>query len=1121
MKRIIEHKTLSNLLMAIILLFGFLSLNQLNVQFWPDVNPSFLLIETHYENASPKQVDQDISIPLENVLSKIEGVEKTHTYSERGLSKVFLEINKKTSIEKLSNQVNNKLSTIVLPKNSEKPIVIIEENKDLVAKVLISFDDFSQIDINKIQKYKTELLNMGISSVSISGFNERDIVINIKKRFLLESKLSIQELSNLLNKNYVSSSLGKIGNKDLSRTLKINNTFNNIEEIKNLELLINNKLYKISDIADINYEQSEFSSLIYHNKKPSIELLIERKFGDSIEYQGQIFETWKEKTLNNIPEYMDIIIIEEYYKDIKKRIDLFYENSIIGFLLVLFLLFLLLDWRLAIWVAMGIPVSFAATFILLDFFDYSINILTLFALIMSIGIIVDDAIIISEQTLKEIENGVDKKEACYQGVKKMILPIIASGLTTIAAFIPLFNIEGQMGEYIKIIPVVVTAVISASLIEAIFILPAHIYMSSKNLKTLKINNFLNNKLISLFDRSILFSIKNKKTTILFYFLLLISSAGLMISGLLNFEFFPTVKKNSLYIIVEYQSNVTKSDKDKFISHIEDTYLNLKKDYPDKVTYINRYTNVNMEYDDTSYGNEYVSFKMNYITDDKTPNSTISDNDFIELYKNNIQVPNYVKRLSLKNESEQFNQKDIEFLISSENYGELNLALSQIKEEVSQIEGVEYVEFGENSKVESWSIELKEYAKNIGVSNYLIAEQLYSMISGSYIINYNEGEFNNRVLTKIEQKYRDDLMRLDDLPIKFNDKFYRLDDLVIINKDTEYMIINRVNKLISIPVIITLRENYKDNKIEIFNKIENNIIPKVLQENYVHYELYGETFEQDKTLYSTIKYGVLGLLLIYLILSIMFNSYKTPLLIMSIIPFSLCGVLFGHFILNYNLNILSVFSIFGLSGLVVNSSIILVTLYKENLNKYNDQFTAIYISVKDRIRSLFLTTITTIIGLLPILLNKQSESDFLIPMAISMIFGSLVSFFIVIHLLPAFISIGCKTYELKLENDNNLDNNIKEDILNDNKENDINVLNDENINNENIIPIESKEKIEYNNVVNLKEHLLKIALFCKNNNLITELQYQKINNLNENDSKNINILIKALTKKIKDFKQKAA
>ena len=393
--------------------------------------------------------------------------------------------------------------------------------------------------------------------------------------------------------------------------------------------------------------------------------------------------------------------------------------------------------------------------------------------------------------------------------------------------------------------------------------------------------------------------------------------------------------------------------------------------------------------------------------------------------------------------------------------------------------VDYVKVSSNNLSENWKLELTDFARSQNLNETIVSEQIQSLLIGDLSTQYLEGEFNVNVFVKLENEFRNNPLRISDLPIIFNNKNYRVGDLVSIEKIYVPSVISRTNGLITLPITVNLKEVHKENVDAIFRDIENNILPSILNKHYISYELYGESYSEEKTLMSMIKFGLLGLAIVYLILSIMFNSYKLPLLIMSIIPFSLSGALWGHLLMDYNLSILSIFSIFGLGGIVVNSSIVLMHLYNENIKKYNDKFTAIYMSVTERIRPILLTTLTTIIGLLPLLLNKQAEADFLIPMAISMVFGITFSFLVIIYLLPAFLALGSKTKT-------------------------INELN-------------SLTKNMTDKKISQKQKLIKLAKLNYKKGLIKKEQLLSINQIDESDSFKIKKINSILTKNINQIR----
>ena len=460
------HKTASNVLMVIILLFGLLGLLKLNVQSLPDFGFDLITISVDWKSASPRDVENQIIKSIEPEVRTIDGVRKVNSTAREGVGQLSIEFVKNTDMQRALSDVSSAVSRILsLPEDSEKPKVRRIIRYETVGRLLLYGDISEELIRNNAKKIRDDLLNLGIDKVNILGMRDKEIVVAIDPLSLMTFKKSMQDISDKIYAFSEDFPVGTIEDSDI-RKIKISGQKNTIEQLKDLSIIsgeFGEQVY-LKDIANIyiNYD-SEWQYCLVNNKQ-AISLDIKRAAGRNSLKMAKILENYVVDFQKNSPPNLNVKIYDLSVQSVRDRINLLIKNGLGGLVLVVIILFLFLSGRVAFWVAFGIPIALAGTLGVMLISGQTINMVSLFALIMMLGIIVDDAIVVAEYAQTRHEEGDDSVSAARKGASKMFLPVFTAAITTVAAFIPIFLITGIIGQVIEAIPLVAIAVLIASLV---------------------------------------------------------------------------------------------------------------------------------------------------------------------------------------------------------------------------------------------------------------------------------------------------------------------------------------------------------------------------------------------------------------------------------------------------------------------------------------------------------------------------------------------------------------------------------------------------------------------------------------------------------------------------------
>jgi multidrug efflux pump subunit AcrB len=1006
-----NHRVAANLLMVIMLLMGALALHKLNIQFFPNFELDIITVNTIWSGASAEDVETGITNPLEQRLRNVDNLKEMTSSSAPGISGITLEFEEGADIILALDQVKKQVDDFVsLPEDAEEPKVAQSVRYESVARLLVSGPEELGELRTLTRQFERELLAKGIDKIDFNGLPEESIEVRIASEQLRQLGLSLSQIGERIDRLSQDLPAGLIGENDGTRELRSLDQRREPVEFDDLPVVGDEgRRIDLGAIAEIARKPKQGSSTITSGGRQSVVMVLQRaENGDSLE-SAEILEEWLEERLPTLPDNIEVRVFNERWQLIKQRIMLLVTNGAGGLLLVLGILYLFLSARVAFWVAVGIPISFMATLAVLYAVGGSINMVSLFALIMALGIIVDDAIVVGEDAQAHYDQGEDPLKAAEGGARRMLAPVMASSLTTIAAFLPLMLIGGHMGNIMFAIPLVIVSVILASLVESFLILPGHLrhaFGHSHRGRQSKLRERLDAGFMRMrdgpFRRLVQLAMEFRWTTIAFALACLLFVVGLLAGGRVGWQFFPSPESTTVYANVRFVAGTAEETVDRFLAHLEQTLKQTRDAYDEAVVETSYVSHAASSGRGRAISGERVGSIYVELT---APDSrSVQNNDFVRDWRKRVKVPAGVESFTISARRPGPPTKDLEIRLSGEDPKILKAAALELQEAVKGISGVSAVDddlpYGREQLIYSLTAE----GEALGLTILDLGRQLRAAYDGIRLQRFQDGPDEVEVRVQLPEQEQRNLTSLDQLPIRLaNGEFAPLSSVAQWRSKLGFEALRHADGRLSVSVTGDV-DPALANTQEIINGLTESTLPELVSRYGISYSLEGTAASQRDTL-NDLRIGVgLALILIYLVLAWVFASYGWPLIVMAVIPLGLTGAILGHWLMGMNMTLLSVFGFFGLSGIVVNDSIILVTFYKHIRAGGMAVKEALVEASCQRLRAVLLTSLTTIAGLTPLLFETSRQAQFLIPMVTSIAFGLGFATVLILLVVPSMLSI---------------------------------------------------------------------------------------------------------------------
>jgi HAE1 family hydrophobic/amphiphilic exporter-1 len=1020
----------------------------------PQFALDMIVVSVDYPGSSPEEVEEGICIKIEEQIEGIEGIDRMISTAREGNGEVVVELESGTDVPKVLDEIKAEVDRIdTFPDEAEEPLVLEIVKRDPTIYIA-AYGDASERDLRQAaEKIRDDLLDPRIvsqmeiesgadqgtfsaikfrqpeviSQIELVGVRDYEIAIEVSEDNLRRYGLSFDQVVNAVQTGSIDLPGGKIKTAQgeiLVRSkgqLYVGKDFEAIPLIT----LADGTVVRLGQVANVIDGFTDVDIKARFNGKPAAVVRISRTSEQDIIEIANIARNYVAAHNHKMNKNIDLAIWGDLSVVVRDRINLMVRNGFQGITLVFIALALFLNFRLAFWVAIGIPVAFMGAFLVLNAFGQTVNMISLFAFIMTLGILVDDAIIVGENIYTHYNRGKSPSTAVIDGLKEVGGPVVMAVSTTVVAFLPLMFIAGIMGKFIAVMPMAVIIILLVSLGEALIILPAHLDHALKQSEKRKakldswherlrkrVEALLQFTIKRLYTPAINYVVKNRYFTLSIGIGVLIISIGIVAGGYVPFVFFPKGESDWLIAEINYPLGTPVSLTEAAVEHLETNAFELNAAFPEfseengdlvKNTFALVGLIPRRDWKPPQIGSHVGEVWVELVTSGERPE--ISTNEILNRWRSQVGELPGIERLAFFTLEGGPAGNAIEIQLNGDDFDQLSLAADELKKEIETYPGTYDISDNFRPGKQEKKLRVKEGARSIGVTMRGLARQVRQAFYGEEALRIQRGRDDVKVMVRYADEQRSSLSGFDEMRIRTSTgQEIPIEEVADIENSRAYSTINRVDRKRTVTVISDIDEATA-NASRIVADLKANFLPKLV-ERYpgISFDLEGQQKRTSESIDSLKSGYLLAMMGIFLLLAGQFRSYIQPVIIMMAIPFGLIGAVFGHLVMGMEFTIISIFGIVALSGIVVNDALILIDFINRALRSGVDIETAVVESGKARFRPVLLTSITTIVGLLPILLETSFQAQFLIPMAISICFGLLAATLLTLLYVPALYLI---------------------------------------------------------------------------------------------------------------------
>ncbi|QBJ63095.1 efflux RND transporter permease subunit [Pseudoalteromonas sp. DL-6] len=999
----------ANLIMIFVLIGGLLTALTIRKQAFPQFESNWVSIQAIYPGAAPQEVEEGITIKIEENLEGTEGIKRLITYSNRGYAQAWVEIEEKYDAKEALDEIKAQVDSInTFPAGMERPVVQRDKFQQEVM-ILALYGDMSYYQLKELgNDIKDELQNLPhVNLVDFYSGLDYEIGIEISPDKLREYGLTFRDVSNAVQSFSTNMSAGQIRSDTGYISMRVEKQAYRGGEFEKLPLITlpDGAQIKLGDVATINDGFEEGLLYSKYNGKNSLTFEVDASKDQDITVVAKVLKKYLADKADQLPAGVKLSPIVDLTYYLEGRLDMMVDNMVWGGILVMLVLALFLPLRLAFWVMMGLPVSFLGAFLFMPigFLDITINMVSLFAFIIVLGIVVDDAIVVGESASAEIEKHGHSLNNVIRGVKRVAMPATFGVLTTIAAFLPQAMASGPSAAFSKAIGVVIILCLIFSLIESKLILPAHIAAMNprkpnpknplhklRNAVDCGLKHFVEHYYTPFIGRCIHY----RYTVIIGFLCILIVSAGLFAGGMVKFVPNPKIPHDFPRISLEMNLASSEQATLETARKIENVLLSVDKELEQQYGQsMIRDLSVSLR------GRTNASIMAILVEPHLRPIDTF---ELSTMWREKMPPLPGLKTLTIQDSifGGGRDDGDVSFRLEGKNADELKEVSSKLKAKLQSMEGVGDVNDSLQSATDEVQLDLKPLAYSMGLTLADVASQVsfsYYGLEAQRILR--EGE-EIKVMIRYPQSERNSISNIQDTRIITPaGAEVSLSEIAIVKLVDGVSSIRRENSNRTVNVWAAVNSDEVE-PFAIAQEIRDVYLPALLK-NYpgVKSNVAGRIQEEMESANEQLRDFAISLMIIFALLAIPLRSYSQPLIIMSVIPFGVVGAMFGHMALGMTMSGLSMFGIIAVAGIVVNDSLVMVDF----VNKARAEGVAIKEAVMQagarRFRAILLTSVTTFIGVMPIIMETSLQAKIVIPMAVSLAFGVLFATVITLILIP--------------------------------------------------------------------------------------------------------------------------
>ncbi|MCA0846540.1 efflux RND transporter permease subunit [Salipiger thiooxidans] len=1013
-----RHPTVANLLLVILLASGLLAVPNMRAQFFPDVVDDDVTVRVTWEGAGPEDVDSGIVQLLEPTLLAVEGVVSSESMSREGSASIELEFEPGYDMMKAVDDIQAAVDSVTeLPEDAEDPTIRSGGWRDRVTDVVITGPVATAQLARFADEFVLRLFSEGVTRTTIRGLAAPQVIVEVPTRNLIAHDVTMQEIATAIAGEVDANPAGDVSGANARvRTGVEKRSADDIAAIVLRSEQDGTKL-TVGDVATVRVEGIDRARTYFVGGNPAISIRVDRSAqGDAIEIQHTV-EDVARSFQAALPEGTSVDLIRTRAEAITARLNILLENGATGLLLVVVLLFLFLNARTALWVAAGIPTSMLAALALMYASGLTINMISLFALIITLGIVVDDAIVVGEHADHMSRHGYGPVEASELAARRMALPVFSSTLTTVIAFFGLTAISGRFGQMIQDIPFTVIAVLLASLVECFLILPNHmahaIAHSRKqhwyDMPSRMVNRGFRWVRERLFRPFMAGVIRARYVVLAGAVLAFASQAALFIRGDVQWRFFNSPEQPSITGNFAMAPGAKRADTLEQMRMLQRMADELGREYEDRygrnpidyvIAEIGGNAGPGLAGSDSKDEDQLGGISIELIDADLRPYSSFA---FVGELQERVERHPLVETISFRGWRSGPGDSALDVQFFGATSETLKAAAEDLKTALLRFPEVSAVEDNLSYDKDELVLELTPQGKALGFTIDALGTVLRHRIGGIEAATYPDGPRSTEIRVELpETEQTADFLERTQLRTP-EGAYVPLADLVSVTRQTGFSTVRRENGIRLISVTGDISEDDADRATEIMQALEQEILPSIAERRQIEFRMAGLS-EQEDAFLSDARTGLtLVLLGIYLVLAWVFASWTRPLVVMSVIPFGLVGTIYGHALWEVPMSMFTVVGILGMTGIIINDSIVLVTQIDEYAPD-RGMFRAIIDGTADRLRPVFLTTATTVLGLAPLLYERSADAQFLKPTVITLVYGLGFGMLLVLMVVPALIAV---------------------------------------------------------------------------------------------------------------------
>ena len=1024
----IKYTVPVNVLMFAILFFGYLGMKNTNSSFFPLSETNLISISITYPGASPEEIEEGVVLKIEDNLQGLLGIDRVTSASRENSASITIEGFRDYDIDVLLADVKNAVDRVPsFPIDMEPPVISKLEALNQAISFTISGDGVDLKTLKSIARnIESDLRGIpGISQVELSGFPAEEIEIAVRENDLRAFDLTFEEVSRAVASANILSTGGNIKTSSEEYLIRANNKNFYGSELDYIVVKADasGNIIRLRDVAEVRDVWSESPDKLFIDYEMAIEVLVSTTNSEDIIQATELSRAYIEK-FNQQYDQVQLKVANDQTVALEQRLSLLIENGGLGIVLVLLLLGIFLKPSIAFWVAVGLPVSFFGLFIFAADF-MTINVISLFGLILVIGILVDDGIVIAENIYSHFEQGKTPARAAIDGTMEVIPPILSAILTTMVAFSTFLFLPGLLGVFFGEISRVVALILAISLVEAMIILPAHIAHSralNKGSQGWIINRWAEKGMIflreNLYEPSLKFFLNNKLLGFSIPVALFIVTIGAFAGGIIKVTFFPPVESDQVTISLRMPQGTSEVITDSIIQHVENKAWEVNDSLSETLDNgLSLYKNTIRKIGTTQGigggppglptdpGGSTSAAVLVINLQPEENRGRINANQVANAVSAAVGPVAGVETLEYGGNNT-FGGKPISVSLISRNIQELKSAKAELKAGLQSMPQLKDISDNDPSGIKEIRLQLKDNAYLLGLTLNGVMNQVRSAFFGAPVQRFQRGRDEIRVWVRYDKAERRSINNLDDMWIVTPSRSrVPLSEIATYSIERGEVTINHLDGQREIRVEAD-QVDFKDSATDLLASVQSNIVPPILAKYPSVTALYeGQNREAGQVggVMQKIMPGIFFLM--YAIIAFTFRSYSQPLMLFVLIPFSFIGVAWGHWVHGMSINMLSFLGIVALIGILVNDGLVLIKKFNGLLKRGLDFDDAIFEAGRQRFRAIFLTSITTVAGLAPLIVEKGFSAQFLIPMAISVAYGIAFATILTLYVLPLLLSVN--------------------------------------------------------------------------------------------------------------------